>query len=208
MKRQIERKIRWMAVALLVAGGVAGCGSLDGDPPPAPVEPVDEGSDDSSEGERLEPTEVVFPFEPGEESDEHDEPNWHEDRRCAPKCFKALWCHDGESDAFGNCIDQCEDESYRDVVDDRPWQCLENAETCDEIAECEAGLEVCDQLCEVYEQCEYATSRSECRSWCAGRFWAGKVSGEVRDCAADVADEDRCPDLFDCGLGNPGSDSE
>ncbi len=135
--------------------------------------------------------------ESGESESGESDPS---DPRCAPTCFKALWCHGSENGDFADCIEQCEDNSYLEVVDESVMECVDAAEGCSEVSMCDEKVDPCIDVCGAYYECGWDANHEGCGQWCAGEFWAGRLDMDSVACVMEARESFACADLSTCGL--------
>lgn len=210
-------KIKGFGCGLFVILLLVACGGGDGDMP-GHHEVFEEGtselaSDDESSLEVVEEYEAA----PEEEEDlgvgeaeveESERGAGLEDdegsvvRECTEVCFKRTLCSD-DGDEFESCLATCEATEFRGVVSDWDMRCLLQAETCGEVKLCEYEIEVCQDVCGMYEYCGTYGDIDTCHGWCIGEVWAGRLDVDAWSCAWDAGVHDRCEELGGCGFSEP-----
>lgn len=227
---ETNQSIRRAVLIIIAMFLSMGCGGMETDSPVVMESGEGDGEraeeersqpkDDNGAEERTHHREVAHPFEPntvaddapdetGPEISESTEPEPSDlapseteltELSCAPLCFKALWCHGSDDGDFGNCIAQCEDEHYLEVVDHAVLECADQAEGCGEVAACDQGIDTCLDVCGAYYECGWDADYEGCHEWCAGEFWSGRLDGESVSCVMEARESLACAELTSCGL--------
>lgn len=219
MNNKIE-KIRRILMVVLGAALLVACGGLETDvpamSPPADeregaVEGGQEGAEDDGHGEE----------DPNETSqDEVDEENLNAhmlpvvgeqpgdgesgevDYRCERVCFKLSWCG-AQGPDIGECIEGCQAARYNGMVSEPVFECLEDANTCIQVSQCEDQIEPCYEVCGVNEMCGYSDDHYQCQHWCSTEIWEGRLDWSAQGCVGAAGRNFSCEDLTSCGLSEP-----
>ncbi len=157
-----------------------------------------EAEEESQEAEEEEPSEVVHPFVVPDEEE-------HEARlRCGEVCFKASWCSEGAVE-LGTCMEECEEVEETGLIQGPVMECLVGAESCVEVGQCEAQVEICTEICGFYDYCGFFDEGAGCHSWCVGQMWSGHLGWEEVGCLDQAGRDGDCEaltggtDRLECG---------
>lgn len=212
-----------MAVTLMIAVS-AGCGWEADAVAPHPgggsgAASMEADSDSNAEEEaadehRIET--IAYPFEADEpeqpgEDDRGDDPFDEDtaempDDPCPTFCVKTLWCGDHEegSATMASCLEGCEYAVVEKMIDPSVFECIHQAEGCEETRQCYEEIELCDHVCQWHDNCEGFDGENDCTQWCGDEISAGRMNWDSFGCLIDTV-EGACPAFGMCGVSQPGS---
>lgn len=215
-KERIGSAVLFLLVILLVFA----CGGVDAEAPAmSPVSEDEVGeSDADGKADRLQEIQESEESEDGEgrgeeplfgetEGEEIGEEEEEDEDRCRRICFKLSWCNEEGVD-LAACVASCEEVEYSGIVKEDVFTCLDDASSCVEAGRCEDRIEICSEVCGVYNYCGYEDDGRACMEWCSAKIWNGIHDWNSQFCVESKGAQGLCGEVESCGLGWRESDQE